>query len=171
MFSWFCWSQGIICRNIEIMNPGDHHVLNECYLPEQKKWVVVDLTNNLLALELDGNPVNLLDTRYAVKNRISLQAIRSSGDTMVKTSLGPEERFFGAYYKKDIPLYFYHSMNYNKVQRTGYKLKSYLLPLSWYDIYLPEGGSNTGFYTRLLFIVLWIAAFFVFLGSRKKIKI
>src|SRR5205823_1481170 len=43
MFTLFCWSQGIICRTIEIMNPGDHHVLNESYIPETGQWVMTDL--------------------------------------------------------------------------------------------------------------------------------
>src|SRR5207302_7834209 len=36
IFSFFCWSQGIVCRNIEIMNPGDRHVVNECYV--NRSW-------------------------------------------------------------------------------------------------------------------------------------
>ena len=30
MFSLFCFSQGILTRNVEIFKPADHHVLNEC---------------------------------------------------------------------------------------------------------------------------------------------
>src|SRR5690349_12275803 len=47
MFSWFCWSQGIITRTVEIMRPGDRHVLNECYLAETGQWVMSDVTHHL----------------------------------------------------------------------------------------------------------------------------
>ncbi|HYK56409.1 MAG TPA: hypothetical protein VEV15_07995, partial [Flavisolibacter sp.] len=61
IFSFFCWSQGIICRNIEIMQPGDRHVLTECYLPETKQWVMVDPTFNLLLVENSkGVPLDLI---------------------------------------------------------------------------------------------------------------
>src|SRR5688500_14291464 len=38
IFSYLCWSQGIITRNIEIMNLADHHVLNECFIPATNQW-------------------------------------------------------------------------------------------------------------------------------------
>ena len=37
MFLFFCKASNIETRIIEIFKPGDHHVINECYLPDSKK--------------------------------------------------------------------------------------------------------------------------------------
>ena len=170
MFSLFCWSQDIVCRNIEIANPGDHHVLNECYLPESRQWVLVDLTNNVLALEKDQQQLNFLDVKKAVRAQQPLVAWRMTGDSVSRFVLQPDEQFLKAYYGKDLPIYFYHSMDVNQVYLWKNKVRAYLLPVSWYDIYRENKGSNLPFYFKLLCIVLWIASFFVFLGSRKKLS-
>lgn len=172
MFSYFCWSQNIICRNIEISNPGDHHVLNECYLPESRQWIVVDLTHNLLAVEKDSATntfYNLLDFRTALRNKNSLQAYRSTANGIIKSTIYSNESF-ARYYKSIYPVFFYHWVNYFKVYARGHKIKEYLLPLSWYDFYDNGKSGNLAFYLKQLLILLWLVSFFVFLFSRTKFK-
>src|SRR3982751_1261019 len=59
IFSYFCWSEGIVTRNIEILNPADHHIVSECYIPETRKWALIDPTNNLLQLKGNQGILNL----------------------------------------------------------------------------------------------------------------
>ena len=70
IFSWFCWSQGIVTRTIEIMNPGDHHVLNECFIPETGQWIMTDITHNLMLVEnADHQYLDLPTFRSTLKKK------------------------------------------------------------------------------------------------------
>jgi len=168
MFSYFAWSQGIICRNIEILNPGNHHVLNECYLPETSQWIVVDLTNNIMAAESGGNLLHFVGMREQTRNSTEVMAWRRSGDSLVKESLNTQQPFLQTFYDPSRTAFYYHWINYSKVYKWSFKAKEYFLPVSWYDILRREKGSNVLFYVKIGAIVLWIASFFVFLAGRKK---
>ncbi len=170
MFSMFCWSQDIVCRTIEVLNPGDHHVLNECYLPETKKWMVVDLTSNLLSISIRGQLANFIDSRKAAKDGVNMEAMISAGDSINSKKVEWTQGNIPVYYKDDLPLYFYHTVNLEKVYGWQNKIRSYLTPVSWYDIFREKGGNNLPFYLKQVLIVLWIASFFVFLGSRTKFR-
>ena len=170
MFSWFCWSQGIVTRNVEIINPGDHHVLSECYLPETGKWMAVDLTNNLLTITGNGQLLNVLDIRKATRDGQSIIVSRSGNKEISTDTLLSNAAFLQAYYKPDLPVHYYHWINYFKVTGKKYKLKSYILPVSWYDIFLEKGGNNLFFYLKLLLLVLWVIALTAFLVSLKKFR-
>lgn len=170
MFSLFCWSQDIVCRTIEVLNPGDHHVLNECYLPETKEWMVVDLTSNLLSISIRGQAVNFIDSRKAARDGLEMEAWTSAADSIKNKRLEWKQGNFPVYYKNELPLYFYHSVNLERVYSWQNKVRSYLLPVSWYDIFREKGGNNLLFYIKQVLFVLWIASFFVFLGSRTKFR-
>lgn len=88
IFSFLCWSQGIICRYIEIRQPGDHHVLTECFLPESQQWVMVDPTFNLLIIQdNEGKMLNLVDFREALKKSMPVFAFAANGVTIGKTKI------------------------------------------------------------------------------------
>lgn len=171
IFSYFCWSQGIICRNIEIMNPGDHHVLNEVYLPSEEKWMMADLTNNQLAVLDEKNSVlDLVSYRRAVQSRGSLFIIRSDKTGNEKFQLR-DYSSLPACYRIDHPLFYYHRVDNKKVYSLGNKLVRYFLPVSWYDIFDDKGRSNVLFYTKGLLILLWLISFFVFIRTGTKFRI
>jgi hypothetical protein len=163
MFAFFCWSEGIASRVIEIMNPGDHHVLNECYLPETREWAVTDVTsNNLLIRKSDARGyANVLDLRNSPGQIIlSLQATDSS----------VESHPFGAtFYKKYFgdknPVYYYYRTNISEVYRPNEKIKRYFLPVAWYEEITQGPQDNWGFYFKQFFILLWLITAILLIGQ------
>ena len=168
MFAFFCWTQNIVCRNIGIMNPGDNHVINECYLPESKQWILVDLTTNILASESKDEPFNLVDFRKAVNSDPKIRVWRSINGSALAEEIDPAP--FKSYYGKPYPALFYQSVNYLQKISMGNKIRQYLLPVSWYDILLEKKGNNFLFYLKLALLVLWALSFFVFLFPLRKLN-
>jgi hypothetical protein len=169
MFSWFCWSQGIVCRNIEVMNPGDHHVLNECYLPEAGRWMMVDLTNNLLMTESNQRQLNLYEFMNALKKGEGLMGVRSSGGSLRHQVIDTSESYIQKFYQEDHPYFYYHRVDNQKIYRTGSKLVRYFLPISWYDILELKKQSNLPFYLKEVFSLLWLICLVMIFASPKKL--
>lgn len=107
MFAFFCWAKGIPCRTVEIMNPGDHHVLNECYDDKNDKWVMVDVTNNqLLTQDETHRYLNLLDFRKSLAASSKLTVLRATDSGSIYLPLKDTTAYLETYYKKDRPLFF-----------------------------------------------------------------
>ncbi|HWJ91947.1 MAG TPA: hypothetical protein VNR87_12590 [Flavisolibacter sp.] len=170
IFSWFCWSHGIVCRNIEVMNPGNHHVLNECYIPESGRWVLVDLTNNLLMAQSKEQRLNLYEMMKALKARTVVSGLHASGDSVSVELLDPATSYIQNFYQADHPYFYYHRVDNEKVYRTGSKLVRYFLPLSWYEILELKKQSNLPFYLKEVFSLLWLISLIMLLVSRKKLR-
>ena len=152
------------------MNPGDHHVLNECYLPEEHRWIMVDLTNNLIVVR--DNKDQALDL---IRFFQTLEAGKPAKAEMVSKDsnrLETVEIFARAgvphYYLVRQPLYYYHRVVHEQVYDWREKLRRYVLPVSWYDIYDEEGRSNLPFYIKDLLIGLWLISLIIFMVTRKK---
>lgn len=170
IFSYFCWSQGIAARNIEIMNPGDHHVLTECYVQDMRQWIMVDPTNNLLTVTNGKKILNLQTFKEGIQKKTALFEWQLSGDSVIYKSIDTNAAFIRNYYSKENPCYYYHRVDNEKAYRMTDKIKRYILPVSWYDIYDNKGQTNTGFYLKLIFMIAWIISFFVFILSRTKFR-
>lgn len=156
MFSLFCFSQGILTRNVEIFKPGDHHVLNECYIPERQQWLMVDLTNNILFAEKNGK---LLNTQDFVSDRLApaFLSILTAGTLQLQSfSLFEQKSSVNSYYKTAYPFYYYHQTDTKIVYRPSAKLKRYFLPDYWYEIFSPTKKTTTLFYAKAFFAVLWL---------------
>lgn len=168
MFAWFCWSEGITTRIIEIMQPGDHHTVNECYLSEKKKWVMIDLTHNLLIVEdKRGEPLHTLAFIRQFKDSGDLLSYQSVQDTVAHSLFYTRDFTGKKYFTGASPLYYYQRVNLEKIYATGNKIKRYFLPRSWYRIYPPYGHYSDGtkrFYVKLGFIYAWIIVLFALLG-------
>lgn len=169
MFSWFCWSQGIVTRNIEIMNLADHHVLNECFIPETNEWQMVDPTNNLLKLQSGEKILNLRTFKEAL-NKNEHVTVSYEDRWMGSLRVSPQSNYVMKYYKPDHPHFYYHRIDNEKAFSTSNKIKHYFLPVSWYEIYKTEGDNNLAFYVKQSFILLWLISFFVFIISRTKFR-
>jgi hypothetical protein len=171
MFAWMCWSQGIVCRVVEIMKPGDRHVVNECYLPETKQWVLVDITNGQLLVSKDEKFLNLLSFKKTLKTE-NPEIIFHPGQKFTDSNLlSPSSAYILKYYLPDYPVYYYHSVDNKKAYSTNNKIKAYFLPVSWYEIWDPANKGNLAFYLKEVFIFLWLISFFVFMVSRTKFRI
>jgi hypothetical protein len=154
MFTFFSWSMGITSRVVEILNPGDHHVLSECYLPETREWAVTDLTNNHLLIRKSDSRgyANLLDLRDSPAEIIlSLQAT----DTSI--AWHPfDATFYRKYFGNHNPIYYYYRTNNSEVYRPIEKIKRYFVPDAWYEEITQGRLGNWAFYARQFFILLWL---------------
>jgi len=167
MFALLCWSEGIACRNLEIMNPGDHHVLNECYFPETGRWAAVDLTHNLL-LAADSAD-NFLDARQlteALESGKDIKAWRSAGDTIAIGRVDSGRKDLVPYYRKINEVHYYHRTDNEKAYSPGNRLRQYFLPVSWYDILTGNGGGNALFYLKDVLALSWLLALIAFLATK-----
>jgi hypothetical protein len=170
IFAFFCWSEGIACRNLEIMNPGDNHVLNECYLPETNEWVMVDLTHNLLLVAGAGG-IFLQEAGFtkALASGEKMKVWRAAPDSVNIGPLDTGKAALVRYYDKKNPVYYYHRTDNAKAYSTINKIRQYFLPFSWYDILTDGERNNTLFYIREILALLWLLALFAFLASRTKL--
>jgi len=163
MFCFFCWSEGVPSRLVEIMNSGNHHVVNECYLSESNEWVMVDLSdNNLLLMDKESNRFeNLLHLRDSTPSRlISLQAADSS---IVASPFKAD--FYNKYFGNGNPIFYYYRLNDSAIYRLQEKVKRYFLPVAWYEEVNPSPSGNGAFYLKEIFAVLWVFALFLLLGQ------
>lgn len=168
IFSYLCWSEGIVCRNLEIMHPGDHHVLNECYLPETGRWAMVDVTNNVLMVRGHEQYLNFQEVKDSLARNAVLMAWQLDGNTQKEYEWPVHAAYVDRYYRPDDPAYYYHRMDNSQVYTAPAKTKRYFLPVSWYDIFDRKNGNNLLFYLKDAFILVWLIWLFVFIiGSRK----
>ena len=170
IFSWFCWSQGIVTRNIEIMNLADHHVLNECFIPGINQWQMTDPTNNMIQLRNREKILNLQTFKESLDKNLPVTVTYGS-DSLIETLLDPGASHIVNYYKPEHPHYYYHRIDNEKAFSTINKVKQYFLPVSWFEIYKRDGVNNQAFYVKQVFILLWLISFFVFILTRTKFRI
>jgi hypothetical protein len=165
MVAFFCWSEGIVTRNVEIIYPGDHHVLNESYIPETRSWIVTDATNNLLLIkDKNDNYLNLASLKDSLQKKSQLVVIRSVN------ALGSIEQVELNYMKMpvqftaQVPFQLYYTVYSNYIYKSSNKIKRYFMPTTWYEIYdLNKRHSNFGFYFKQFLSLIWVASMFLFL--------
>jgi hypothetical protein len=154
IFVFFCWSEGIPCRFIEIVNPGNHHVLSECYLSESKEWALTDITtNHLLLFNRNRNKFeNLLNVRDTLMD--SLQSLQMEEGEIVTKPFIPG--FYDTYFGHGNPIYYYYRINNFEVYKSGEKIKRYFLPITWYEEVNRKVSGNFLFYVKQSLILLWL---------------
>jgi hypothetical protein len=153
------------------MKPGDHHVVNECYLPETKQWVLLDITNGQLLVSKEEKFMNLLSFKKALKTENPQIEFYSGQKLTDNHNLSVSSAYISRFYLPDHPVYYYHSVDNKKAYSTSNKIKAYFLPVSWYEIWDPSNKGNQAFYLKEVFIFLWLISFFVFMVSRTKFRI
>src|ERR1700760_3960546 len=100
------------------MKPGDHHVVNECYLPESGKWAMADLTHDLLLVQdRNGTPLNLVEFQQTVRKGEKLFAYQSRKDSAVLSQVSDTASFITQYFKGQYPMYYYYVVNYSREQK------------------------------------------------------
>lgn len=153
VFNYFCLARGIDSRMIELFKPGDHHVVNECFIPTYNKWVLVDITYNQLQVsEGTAAPLNLAEFRRLAGKNISLRVQQADSFR----TLRPDTGYYKNYYSITCPAYYYITVSREKVYKSSEKLKRYLLPVSWYKILAEENKPNWLFYVKQVLLIGWI---------------
>jgi hypothetical protein len=170
MLSLFCWSQGIVTRNVELQHAADKHLLNECYLPELKLWMMADITNNMLAVTTgNGKFLNVISFKNSLEQKPMFNIIQSTGTGSLQTDSLRSIKIPVQYVAAD-PVNFYHYTDNYKAYSIAEKIKRYFLPVSWYETYESKSTGNLTFYLKEMLILLWLVSFFVFLLTRTKFR-
>ncbi len=168
MFNYFCLARGIDARMIEIMKPGDHHVMNECYVPALQKWVLVDITyNQLLVMAGPNSPMSLVDFRR-VQGKSTTLLVQAANDS--DRLIRPDSGYIKNYYKSQFPAYYYVTINPLQVYKTTEKVKRYIWPVSWYRILAAGQPSNFLFFLKQGLLVSWLLSLLFLLWSFVKKK-
>lgn len=167
IFAFFCWAEGIVTRNVEITQPGDHHVVNECYLENEGKWILADVPHQLVLIKnQDHQYLNLQDFRSALLKNETL--LNYSETTNRINNL--RNQYYAHYYIGDYPHYYYHVVNDGDIYSPKSKIKRYILPVSWYEVYDSSPQSNFPFHIKQAVLAIWLIllAVSVLLFVRKK---
>lgn len=155
LFLFFSKANNIETRLIEIMNPGNHHIVNECYVPELKQWVAVDLTNKFLyCINNKGDLLNTLDIINTIQNKEKVYMTQVSANSISSIAADNTSMPWNHYITSRPPVYYYKNTNLDKVYSLPEKLKRYVLPISFFEVYADKQGKNTLFYIRMF--CLWI---------------
>lgn len=179
LFAFFCTSISIPCRNIQnIQIPSgslqtDSHVMNEVYLKKYKKWVLTDpYQNHLLILSKKDTPLSA--SEYLDYNigggKDTVHIVNQSEDGIQLFAMAPSNFKPDLYFNKNYKLFYYKETNLSFVYSVSEKIKRYVLPYSWYEIYSPlEKKNNLLFRVRQFFLFLLIGwAIFIIIGYFKK---
>jgi hypothetical protein len=157
IFSFFCFAEGILSRNIEIRNPGDHHVVTECYLPSRKQWVLLDVPHSLMMVKDSmGQLLNLQTFRAALARHQKIWARQPADSSFQWKPLNMEEMYYKHFYMGSYPYYYYYEVSDATVYSFSNKLLRYFFPSPWYEIYDENPRSNFKFYLRQIALGLWI---------------
>jgi len=153
MFLFFCKASNIETRIIEFFKPGDHHVINECYLPELKKWIAVDLTYNYIFFQNESYKLlNTLDIKKAVENNRLLFVNQAVSDTLIVKKVDGKSIAWEQYLRFNPDIYYYKETNPAHIYTTKDKIKRYIFPISHYSIFTTAKQSNIWFFIRTFFI-------------------
>ncbi|HVT84134.1 MAG TPA: hypothetical protein VHD35_02985 [Chitinophagaceae bacterium] len=172
LFLFFCTCQNITCRYIESIGKTDSHVINECYIPELRKWIMVDLTHKIItATDNKGNYLNTVDIKNIYNNNLSKNVnvlyVKDSADASwaPADSIKTEWKF---YLGGESVLRYYHLIYLTMAYKSAEKAKRYFLPTSWYEVYSEEPESNAWFFTRSFITIFWLLiSIFIFLSFFK----
>ena len=157
MFLMFSSTQNILSRVVEIYANDDRHVINECYVPELKQWILVDVTfNTLTAFSNTNKYLNAQSFRQLINSNSPVYRISSIENRNRLDRLDKNIFFVKNYFKPDFDYYYYYTIDLNGVYRSKEKLKRYFLPVSWYALYKDTEKSNGPFYYKIFFGFLWI---------------
>ncbi len=112
LFLFFCTCNNITCRYIESIGKTDSHVIDECYIPELRKWIMIDLTHKILtATDQKGNYLNTIDIKNLYRNDLSktvlVQYVKDNDSTLTAPadSIKTEWKF---YLGDETALRYYH---------------------------------------------------------------
>lgn len=160
LFLFFCNCHNITCRFIESIGKSDGHVINECYIPELKKWIMVDLTHKIItATDTNGNYLNTVDIKNIYKNDLSKSVnvlyVKDNAEVILSPadSVNTEWKF---YLGDESILRYYHLIYTGMVYKNIEKVKRYFFPTAWYEIYSEKERSNLLFFTRSIITVIWL---------------
>jgi hypothetical protein len=155
-FLFFCSINGITSRAIEKKGGGDHHVMNESFIPELGQWVFSDLLfNTLYCRNEQGRILNLVDS-----SAVTIYGQQPVDSFSLVTRQSQEH--WQRYLNKESLLNFYYRSDLQKIYAPREKLTRYAFPVAWYETFTLTPISNTQFYLRILSLYLGLVMTVIF---------
>jgi hypothetical protein len=169
MFGFFITSAGLINRYVEIVpkkidSMPDFHEVNEVYLKEENIWIMVDVTRNFLMIRANEKPLSAaeyFDFRLEEKPGRLFFIKAGLGELTYIDSLKQSDSL-DKYFNRDYLLRYYHSMDLSKVYATQKKMKRYILPDPWYEMYDPLNRHSNILFTVKQFLFIGMLLTFLF---------
>ena len=153
MFGFFCAAVMLSNRYVEIApmnNNSDTHEVNEVYLAGIKKWVMADVTRNLLLIRKNDHffsTAEYLD--YKLQHHTDeLYVVQADSSTANKFYISSENNSADTYFNENHFLRYYHTLDLSKVYAFWPKIKRYFLVDPWYEMYVP-GNRHSNFLFRV----------------------
>ena len=168
ILAFFLETKGIVCREVCLEGKISNvylagHSLNEVYIPELHKWVLVDLTSKGILVSYKNNYLNTLDLYQLHKNRVDgIKALTLRNDSLVTEAYERIKPFYD-YYFSGAPQFAYYFNKHYQQNLYGFnsRMRRYFFKNPTFVGY--GGGqesSNEKFYVKQLAAVLLL--FFVF---------
>ena len=163
IFGYFCSCAGLPARYVEITSfpglyPEDTHEVNEIYIEKYKKWVLVDVTRNMLMIKKNAAPLSAAEYfNFKVSDKAgTVQVLKAtSNNSFIFDTVIAEKNMEDNYFNKNFFLRYYYMTDLQKVYDPLLKLKRYILPDSWYAVYDPRNNyTNYRFRLKQFFILL-----------------
>ena len=178
IFDFFTFSAGLRNRYVEINSyPGvpisGTHEINEIYLDNYKKWIMVDVTRNMILVKKNNSPLSAAEYfNFRLYNKSdTLQILRSaSNNSIIFDTLIAEKKREDEFFNKDFFLRYYYITDLHMVYDPFQKIKRYLLPHPWYAIYDPQ-HTYTNFRFRIKQFFILILGIFLLLYLYSFLKI
>lgn len=177
MFGFFCTAAGLQNRYVEVVpvNGGvvpAYHEINEIYIPELKKWIMADITRNLLLLR-DKNQVLSAAEYYNYNvNKATVDLWHSSQkDSLLVTELhSSSQQLTDEFFNADHFLRYYYTKDLSEVYSIKSRVKRYVFAAPWYEMYDPVRKHSNIFFRikQALILITTGYIFFVFTGLIRK---
>jgi hypothetical protein len=151
-----------------LQHPVAGHVFNEVYIPELKKWMLVDLVHNLLSARNEKKYLDLWEFRQAFRqgDSVTIQTAGSGG--LSEAVVTKETGFVKNYYLDSFTYYYFHYTDPARAYQPKEKLKRYFLGDYWFEIYGSGKTANLPHYLKIGMLVLLIGAILYNLWSNDR---
>lgn len=167
LLHYFCRSNDILIRDVGSTGHINEHVFSEVFLPEQKKWVYVDVSGGIAGVR-DNRTGQLLSSAdlmiAADKKEIDRLAIHFIADTTGTYHRADTlQQFLNYYFAGTNVLYYFYTVNLEgEVYKPWFKVKHYFTKASWHEIYTHLPLSERKFYIKQAVAIAGLLSFLVF---------
>jgi len=181
ILSFFLRAEGIVSREVcfegkinSVYTAG--HSFNEVYIPEIKKWVMVDLTSKAVFITNNFEYLNAVDFYELHRlNATGLMVQTVKSDTLLAVAYQQVKPFYDYYFDNEPQLMYYFRKHFDvNLYKVSSKLERYLFDHSTFASYAGyDNGDNKKFFvkqTAALALVSFVLYLFVVYLIRRMIK-
>ena len=167
LLHFFSRSNGVLIRDVGTTGHINEHVFSEVFLPEQKKWVYVDVSGGIAGVrdKRTGQLLSSADIMIAAdKKEIGQLEINFIGDsTGTYHRADTLQQYFDYYFAGTNVLYYFYTVNLEgEVYKPWFKLQHYFTKTSWHEIYTHLPLSERKFYIKQAVAIAGLLGFLVF---------